>query len=338
MTTDPQHDETRRGPRPARSRSLDDLLVATSRTFAPGIHALRPALRHPIGIAYLVLRVSDFLEDTVSLDDGRKVELLEEWADALNTGRLAPRLRSTLERADDGTPDALAANHVHQVFDALQGLEEEAREVVSRYTASSTRGMAGWVRRGPVFGSESDLDDYMHEVAGKVGLLLTELFLAIPGVVRVPGDRMMELANEFGLALQTVNVIRGLHEDIHRGWDFVPRSFRERGRGGRADPMVLHALTEKAERHIVAGIHYIRGLRGGAARDVRFFCALPLFLAAGTLRLSRGNPIVFEEPVKLSRSQVGRTVALTRAFASSDLWVRWYGLRLLGDPDLRFPG
>jgi len=340
MTTDPQHDPAPRGPDVppgGACRSLDDLLVATSRTFAPGIHALRPALRHPIGIAYLVLRVSDFLEDTTSLEDSRKVELLEEWAGALGSGRLPPGLRSTLEGANDGTPDALAANHIHQVFDALQGLEGGARDLVSRYTASSTRGMARWIQRGPVFGSEADLDDYMHEVAGKVGLLLTELFLAIPGVVRAPRDRMMELANEFGLALQTVNVIRGLHEDLHRGWDFVPASFRERGTGGREDPLVLQALTEKGERHILAGIQYIRGLGRGTARDVRFFCALPLFLAAGTLRLSRGNPRVFLEPVKLERSKVGRTVALTRTLATSDRWVRWYGMRLLGRPDLQVP-
>lgn len=340
MTTDPQPGESARGEAsPARGeiRSLDDLLIATSRTFAPGIHALRPTLRHPIGVAYLVLRVSDFLEDTISLEDPRKVTLLEEWAGALGSGQLPPGLRATLEQADDGTPDALAANHVHQVFEALQGLEGWAREVVSRYTASSTRGMARWIQRGPVFASEADLDDYMHEVAGKVGLLLTELFLGVPGVVRAPRDRMMALANEFGLALQTVNVIRGLHEDIHRGWDFVPASFRKQGTGGREDPLVLNALTEKAERHILAGIGYIRGLGRGAARDVRFFCALPLFLAAGTLRLSRANPRVFAEPVKLRRSQVGRTVALTRTLATSDRWVQWYGLRLLGRPGLRVP-
>ena len=37
--------------------------------------------------------------------------------------------------------------------------------------------MARWTERGPVFRTEADLDDYMHEVAGRVGHLLTELFV-----------------------------------------------------------------------------------------------------------------------------------------------------------------
>ncbi len=340
MPTETEHDEEAGGGEPTGSTtepSLDELLLATSRTFAPGIHALRGSLRRPIGIAYLVLRVSDFLEDTTSLEDGDKVELLEEWAEALVTGTLPPELRRVLEAADDGTPDALAANHVARVFEALGGLEDGSGEIVVRHTASSTRGMARWIRRGPQFETEAELDDYMHEVAGKVGLLLTDLFLATAGVVRAPRDRMMHLANEFGLALQTVNVIRGLHEDIHRGWDFVPASFRGTPPGPRDHPAVLRAFTEKAERHVLAGVSYIRGLERFGARDVRFFCALPLFLAAGTLRLSRDNPRVFTEPVKLQRSEVGRTVTLTRMLAASDRWVRWYGLRLLGSTGADLP-
>lgn len=341
MPTETTHEEEPGGARPPAPTvhpSLDELLVATSRTFAPGIHALRPSLRRPIGIAYLVLRVSDFLEDTTSLVDRDKVELLEAWAEALQTGILTPTLRRVLEAADDGTPDALAANHVDRVFEALRGLSDGSGEIVARHTASSTLGMARWIRQGPHFETEAALDDYMHEVAGKVGLLLTDLFLATPGVVRGPRDRMMHLANEFGLALQTVNVIRGLHEDIHRGWDFVPTSFRGSPPGPRDAPSVLRAFTEKAERHVLAGVSYIRGLEGFGARDVRFFCALPLFLAAGTLRVSRDNPRVFREAVKLDRAQVGRTVTLTRMLASSDRWVQWYGLRLLGSTGAGLPG
>lgn len=309
--------------------TIDELLVATSRTFAPGIHALRPELRTPIAVAYLILRVSDFLEDTTSLPGDAKVRLLGEWADALTGGRLPGDLIEALEAADDDIPDTLAARHVGQIFEAVEALDPAAREVVVRYTASSTRGMARWVERGPDFRVEADLDDYMHEVAGKVGLLLTELFLLTPGTVR--GDRapMMELANEFGLALQTVNVIRGLHEDPERGWDFIPASFRDGAIGEDPDAAVLDAMIAKAERHIAAGVRYMEGLGRRRARDIRFFCALPLLLAAATLSISRGNPRVFTTAVKLERRRVARVAALTRAFCVSDRWLRWYCGRLL---------
>lgn len=307
--------------------TIDELLVATSRTFAPGIHALRPELREPVAVAYLVLRVSDFLEDTTSLPDERKLELLSGWAAALDSGHLTAELQEALEGADDTIPDTLAARHVGLIFAAVQGLEPRAREVVVRHTASSTLGMARWVDRGPDFLSEADLDDYMHEVAGKVGFLLTELFLLMPGVVRGEEERMMTLAREFGLALQTVNVIRGLHEDPQRGWDFIPSSFREVPEGAEPPMAVLDIMVRKAERHIEAGLRYLRGL-GGAA-DVRFFCALPLLLAAATLSASRGNPGVFQGAVKLERSRVVRIAALTRAFSRWDGWLSWYCRRLL---------
>jgi hypothetical protein len=36
--------------------------------------------------------------------------------------------------------------------------------------------MARWAIRGPDIETEADLDDYMHEVAGRVGYLITGLF------------------------------------------------------------------------------------------------------------------------------------------------------------------
>ena len=71
----------------------------------------------------------------------------------------------------------------------------------------STLGMARWIRRGPDLADEEDLDDYMHEVAGRVGLLITELFALDIEQVSRRRVEMLTLGREFGLALQTVNVI-----------------------------------------------------------------------------------------------------------------------------------
>ena len=78
--------------------------------------------------------------------------------------------------------------------------------------------------------TEDDLDDYMHEVAGRVGYLITGLFSLASSTVREREKEMMELGQEFGLALQTVNIVRGIPSDIERGWFFVPRAFLDRPR------------------------------------------------------------------------------------------------------------
>jgi farnesyl-diphosphate farnesyltransferase len=195
--------------------------------------------------------------------------------------------------------------------------------------------MARWVRRGPDLADEADLDDYMHEVAGRVGWLLTELFaLDVPEVAE-RRERMMALGREFGLALQTVNVIRGLHADWKRGWVYVPRSFA----GANGSPMftgaadaerdarALGRLVGKAERHLDAAAGYI-ALVPRRCHGIRLFCLLPYLFAVRTLALSRGNQAVFREETKISRAEVTRIVKVASLLGRSNGWIRWYARRL----------
>src|SRR4030065_261354 len=85
--------------------------------------------------------------------------------------------------------------------------------------------MRRWLERGLQVNDENDLDDYMFEVAGGVGYLVMQLYAWYSIEIRRKQDQLMPLAREFGLGLQTVNVIRGLREDYERGWMYVPRKF-----------------------------------------------------------------------------------------------------------------
>jgi farnesyl-diphosphate farnesyltransferase len=315
--------------------TLNELLHAASRTFAIGIDLLPRPLRSEVEIAYLLLRVSDYLEDNVSMGPDRKAALLREWADVLAERAPLDGLGRTLAGISERTPDALVARNVVQIHGALVGLDRpEARRIVERHVRDSTLGMARWVERGPAFADEADLDDYMHEVAGRVGWLLTELFaLEIPAVSR-HHDEMMHLGREFGLALQTVNVIRGLHSDWERGWVYIPASFLN-GRGLPADVVrgggatrdveesVLEQLVRKASRHLDAAQRYISKIPA-RQRGVRLFCLLPYFFAVRTLAMSASNPSVFRQEVKIGRPEVLRIAKATRALGWSNAWVRWY--------------
>jgi farnesyl-diphosphate farnesyltransferase len=199
--------------------------------------------------------------------------------------------------------------------------------------------MARWARTGDAFPSEGALDDYMHEVAGRVGWLLTDLFaLRVPGVAD-EHEAMRHLGREFGLALQTVNVIRGLHDDWHRGWIFIPDTFvpphaptpRALLDGSARDPLserrIIDQLVSKAERHLEAAGRYLEGLPRRAHR-VRLFCMLPWFFAVRTLAISRANPRVFHEETKITRAEVRRIALQARLLGRSNAWLRWYGRRL----------
>src|SRR5437868_1895140 len=130
------------------------LLRSASRTFALSIERLPGVVGDAMCLAYLLLRVSDFLEDNDYMPPERKVALLKLWDSILAGDQPAEKL-----------------------------------------------------------------------VAGRVGYLVTDIFAWYSGFVRARLNQLMPLAREFGLALQTVNVIRGLRKDYERGWIFVPESF-----------------------------------------------------------------------------------------------------------------
>ena len=317
--------------------SLHELLVRSSRTFAVGIGILPEPLREEITVAYLLLRVSDYLEDNQELGDADKVALLNRWERVLAGSGERAVLLDRLRAAREDTPDALVARNAAAVLDGLNGLASEARAILVRRVGESSAGMARWVARGSVFRTESDLDDYMHEVAGRVGHLLTELFAERVSGLAGRREAMMPLGREFGLALQTVNVIRGLHEDRDRGWVYVPTEFiPDPGPrpselfepGNRNAAMgVLARLVGKAERHLAAARAYIQ-LIPRRHHGVRLFCMLPLFFAVRTLALSRGNPAVLERETKMTRSEVLAVTRNAKLLGFSNRWLDWYCGRL----------
>ncbi len=63
--------------------SLRELLRAASRTFAIGIEQLPGVLCDAGTVAYLLLRVSDYLEDNEDMPAEEKIALLNLWAEIL---------------------------------------------------------------------------------------------------------------------------------------------------------------------------------------------------------------------------------------------------------------
>ena len=314
-----------------------ELLRATSRTFAVGIEALPGRLRDAVTLAYLVLRVADYFEDSPTLPAALKAEALGRWARLVAGGAAgepdpdgAARIGEAVSPADEALPDHRAAREARSILDGLARLGPEFREPIRRHTAATTRGMVRWVERGDDFPDETALDDYMFEVAGRVGLLLTDLFSAYSRRVRDRRESLLETAVSFGLGLQTVNVIRGLHEDPRRGWTYVPRHVLGSDGGdpgprpdlraldGNRQLEILDFLVAKAGGHISDALAYCAQIPR-RERGIRIFCAIPALLALRTAELSRGNVAVFNRPVKVSRREVRSVVLRSRLLYVSNL-------------------
>ncbi len=158
----------------------------------------------------------------------------------------------------------------------------------------------------------------------------------------------MPLSREYGLALQTVNVIRGMRKDFNRGWVFVPRTFYERA--GLSSPeelfdpanldkamSVVDMLVRKAERHLGHGIGFIAAFPRREHR-IRLACMWPLFFAAKTLAVSRNNKNVLLAEAKIGREQVKEIMRDTTVFGWSNHWLQWYYNHIADTPRLLTAG
>ena len=153
-----------------------DLLRITSRTFAIGIERLPRVLCDATTIAYLLLRVSDYLEDNEEMETDEKVALLNLWVNILREQESVEALTSQLTGANTENPDAIVAQHSKEILLHLSSLPYEVQEIIVHHVINSTQGMARWTKQGSNVDDEKDLDDYMFEVAGRVGYLVTQLF------------------------------------------------------------------------------------------------------------------------------------------------------------------
>ena len=309
------------------------MLRMVSRTFTLSIEQLPNNIRDSVALAYLLLRVSDCLEDHASMDAARKVQLLELWSKILDGQRSVKELTDQITDLDQSDPEVYVAQQAGLLLNFLQTLPSETRSYIVTHVKETTLGMARWQKQGPLVRTEADLDDYMHQVAGLVGYLLTDIFAWHCAKIQARKEILLPLSREFGLALQTVNVIRGLRNDYERGWVFVPHTFLEQV-GITGDQLflpdyeakameVIKLLSDKSERHLRHGLEYIQMLPRTQHR-IRLFCVWPLFFAARTLAISRNNTNVLRSEAKMSRPDVKKIIRDTTLMGWSNRWLDKY--------------
>jgi farnesyl-diphosphate farnesyltransferase len=311
-----------------------EMLRKVSRTFALSIEQLPYILRESIAISYLLLRVSDCLEDHESMPPDRKADLLRLWAEVLSGEVSVERLTTNISDLDGSDPEVYVAQQAKTIIEHLHNLPPEIQQAIIERVNRTSLGMARWQDHGPYVEDEAAMDDYMHQVAGRVGYLLTDIFAWHSSIIRERKEQLMPLSREYGLALQTVNIIRGMRKDYERGWVYVPRTFYE-AVGLTRDSLfapenldkameVVDMLANKAENHLWHGMSYITAFPRHQHR-IRLACMWPLFFAVRTLAISRNNANVLIAEAKMGREQVQSIMRDTKFFGWSNHWlVRYY--------------
>ena len=310
-----------------------EMLRNVSRTFSLSIEQLPQELRETVTVAYLLFRISDCLEDHAELVAERKATLLRLWGDIVTGSRPARDLITQISELDDNDPEVYVARRADIVMKYLNNIPEQPRKILASHVHETSQGMARWQEHGPFVNTEEEMDDYMHQVAGRVGYLLTDIFSWYSPAINKIRESLIPLGREFGLALQTVNIIRGLRKDYERGWVFVPATFFEKiglsreeffGKTNMDKALsVIKLLVDKAKRHLNNGLTFIT-LLPRKERHIRLFCIWPLLFAVKTLALSRNNPEVLTSETKITRHQVKNIVLVSSVLCWSNFCLSCY--------------
>jgi farnesyl-diphosphate farnesyltransferase len=255
-------------------------LARVSRTFALAVPTLEPRLRHAVGLAYLLFRVADTLEDAARWDAGARVEALRRFADLVerpdpgDAHRLGAAWSAARPIDHAGYLDLLV--DLPRVLAELDRVEAASRDVIAAHVVRTTRGMAA-ITAGAEGGAialtnEGELRHYCYVVAGIVGEMLTELFLLDQPCLASAAALLREDAARFGEGLQLVNILKDAQADAREGRTFLPAG------------LSLDRVRALARDDLLAAARYTRAMeQAGASRGVVTFVAMPIVLARATL-------------------------------------------------------
>ncbi|MFK8115552.1 MAG: squalene/phytoene synthase family protein [Rubripirellula sp.] len=287
---------------PLSDTEIDDLLERTSRTFALCIPMLPSALRRQVGVAYLLFRIADTIEDSTMVSRKQKLQLLGDYTATLDAAdqalprwpTLAKDLQSVSATSDED--DALLFSQTARVIASSCEFEPSVRGIILDHVGRSSTGMRRFVESGDSSGNiqlstRSELGHYCYCVAGMVGEMLTDLFLKHDSQLESAQDILKTAAVGFGEALQLVNILKDCDSDQSEGRRFIPSDAS------------WDSLIEQAQQRINIARQYIDTLRDhGAEQAVIRFTMLPVLLASSTLALLRTDG----PGAKLGREEVAQ--------------------------------
>ena len=330
-------------------------LREVSRTFAIPIGMLRERLEVAVTCGYLLCRTVDTIEDAADLDADARDQLYATFLRVVERGESPERFAELAARHLVGEgPDEVLARNLPRVMRAFGALPRALQTVVLAWVGEMGRGMAIYSQRRPgpdgvvALLTIRDLERYCYFVAGTVGHMLTDLFLAeVEGLDAERRHRLRTHAEEFGLGLQLVNILKDITDDRERNVSFIPRAVCAEGglsisellaAGRRADAhAALAPVFDRARSALASAFEYCMALPP-EARDVRLFCLLPLWMAVRTLAHAQRNDaqLVAGQAVKITREEVGRIIAECQRCCSDDAAIRaaWAALPLAATPPI----
>tara|TARA_B100001564_G_scaffold359238_1_gene380275 strand:+ start:18 stop:1034 length:1017 start_codon:yes stop_codon:yes gene_type:complete len=306
------------------NEKIDNLLKTTSRSFYPTLKYLPKKVRGQIGLLYLLARVADTIADSKSGETDELLRLLRGYNDvAQGKSDNLPDF-SSLAEIQENTHEAELLRNVRDVVDGLLVYSEEDRQRMLECLEIIVGGQILDLERfGPAneggnlsaLNDNSELDDYTFRVAGCVGVLWTKMSLA--HLITLPAEKegeFFEKGIRFGKALQMINILRDIPEDLRFGRCYIPEQ-ELRKHNMKPEDLYDSKNIEKfrplydeyldlTNEHLDAAIEYIKMLPETQFR-LKASCMLPVLIGQRTVTLLRdGNILDSSDRIKVTRDEI----------------------------------
>lgn len=313
-------------------------LKGVSRTYALLIPMLPASLSEAVGLAYLLMRIVDTLEDDQRISDEQRERLLRHFDRLLQLGTTnetaiareieqLPQYPSWATLGDSDSERALMGV-ANVVLLRIRTLEPVKANAVHECARKMIAGVLSMLARGralgqpyPAIRASADLREYCYYVAGVVGEMLCTLmadYLRQPALLR-----LRPLAVELGIGLQLVNILKDAVKDARQGRRYLPTS--ESGEIGVSQ--IYKMVVREARTSLLAGVEFVMALPA-AARELRFFCGLPI--AWGAMTLARAERDAGKG--KISRGAIRSSIELFGKLSLNDQALRKWFDNILAAP------
>jgi len=290
------------------------LLGLTSRSFARVIQELIPELKDVICVFYLVLRGLDTIEDDMTIEVNKKVDLLR------NFYKKNYEKGWTFTENGPNEKDRILLEQYDIVIEKYLQLDPKYQVIIEDICKKMGEGMSEFCLNE----KPSTIENYYlytYYVAGLVGIGLSRIFSA--STLEDPSvAEKTQLADSMGRFLQKTNIIRDFLEDYEDGRKFWPdevwKKFIPEDTSNDIGILfkenynccamaTLNYLCIDAFQHVIDVLEYLSSLKD---QTIFNFCAIPQLMAISSLALVFNNPEIFK--TKGVKTRKGEAVKIMR--------------------------
>ena len=303
---------------------IDNLLKTTSRSFYPTLRYLPKKVRGQIGLLYLLARVADTIADSKHGETEVLLKLITEYNDAAQKNPTKLPNFSAIAEIQENPNEAELLKNVKDVVDALDVYEEGDQQRMLECLDIIVGGQIldlerfGTAREGGNISALKDnqeMDDYTFRVAGCVGVFWTKMSLA--HLIKMDDNKQEDFFAKgirFGKALQMINILRDIPEDLRFGRCYIPSD--ELSRHGLTPSDLLNPnnidkfrplydeYLDLTNEHLDAAVEYIKMIPETQFR-LKASCMLPVLIGQRTVTLLReGNILDSSDRIKVTRNEI----------------------------------